>query len=140
MSNPLWLEIAKKELGVKEVDGDGNNPRIIQYHAQTTLKATEDKISWCSSFVNWALYKAGIKGTQSAAARSWLNWGRELKVPRVGAVVVLWRGKKDSWQGHVAFYVREDEKYYYLLGGNQNNEVNISPYLKSRVLGIRWPS
>jgi len=139
MSNPLWLEIASKEIGVKEIKGKEHNPRIIEYHSQTTLKATEDEVPYCSSFVNWCFYKSGIKGTRSAAARSWLNWGRELKTPRVGCVVILWRGSPDSASGHAAFWVSEDDKTVSLLGANQNDSVCIAKYDKKRVLGYRWP-
>jgi hypothetical protein len=45
-------EIAKAELGTTEVPGTQNNPRILEYHATTTLKATTDEVPWCSSFVN----------------------------------------------------------------------------------------
>lgn len=39
-------------------------------------------VPWCSSFVNAAMEGSGIKGTGSAMARSWLNWGEGVKDPR----------------------------------------------------------
>jgi hypothetical protein len=35
-------EIARREIGQKEVRG-GENPRILEYHATTTLGAREDE-------------------------------------------------------------------------------------------------
>lgn len=49
---PEHLKIAMKELGVRELAGSKHNPRIIEYHKATSLKATQDEVSWCSSFVN----------------------------------------------------------------------------------------
>ena len=66
---PKWLEIALKEVGVSEIKG-GENKRILEYHASTTLKAKEDEIPWCSSFVNWCMVQA-------------LNWTSREKVVSV---------------------------------------------------------
>lgn len=134
----MWCEIAAKELGIEEVPGTESNPRIIEYHKATTLKATSDEISWCASFVGWALQSAGIQPTHSAAARSYLNWGKELKEPKFGCVTVLKRGNS-SWQGHVGFYVGGDSFHVKLLGGNQSDKVSIANFKKSDVLGYRWP-
>jgi len=134
---PKHYQIAMKELGVKEVVGKNHNPRVIQYHDATSLDATSDEIAWCSSFANWCMKQAGIKGTNSASARSWLNWGKKVIVPEVGDVVIFWRGKKDGWQGHVAFFSSEDSKYVTVLGGNQSDSVCYAKYPKSQLLGYR---
>jgi uncharacterized protein (TIGR02594 family) len=136
---PRWYKVAVLELGVKEVRGPENNSRVLEYHRSTSLKAKDDETAWCSSFVNWCLDQCKIKGTRSALARSWLNWGTVLEEPREGCIVVLWRVRINGWQGHVGFYVREDEKHIYVLGGNQDNKVSIKKYPKSRLLGYRWP-
>ena len=135
-NTPEWYKIAVAEIGVKEVVG-GENPRIIEYHSTTSLKADEDEIAWCSSFVNWCFKKCGLKGTNSASARSWLNWGQEVKVPYKGCVVVLSRGT--GWQGHVGFLVEEKDSMIGLLGGNQNDSVSIAYFNKSKILGFREP-
>jgi uncharacterized protein (TIGR02594 family) len=127
--------IAEKEIGVKEVDGPANNQRVIQYHATTTLKATEDSVPWCASFVNWCVTQAGIKGTNSAAAKSWLGWGEPLVEPEEGCVCVI-RQKhngSDPTTGsasgyHVAFWVKESDGRVFLLGGNQGDQVKISSF------------
>lgn len=130
-----WMDIAKGELGVKEKRG-GENPRIISYHAVTTLKSTEDEVPWCSSFVSWCLERSGIESTKSAWARSYLNWGKKLERPKYGCVVVFSRGT-DS--GHVAFYLSEGTDFVTVIGGNQSDSVCETSYPKSRVLGYRWP-
>ena len=136
--HPCWYLKALNEIGVREVSGNAANPRIREYHSSTDLKATSDEVAWCAAFVNWCLKECGKLGTQKANARSFLTWGTEVKEnPMKGDVVVFWRGKKDGWEGHVAFYVDQDDKYINVLGGNQGNEVNFTKYKKSQLLGIR---
>lgn len=133
-----WLEAALLELGdaVREVPGDKDNPRIVEYHATTTLRATDDETPWCSSFVNWCVIQAGLRGTNSAMARSWLKWGRECG-PTLGAVVVLSRGEPPA--GHVGFFVGQRWGRVFVIGGNQGNAVSVARYPADRVLGYRWP-
>lgn len=133
---PKWLEIASHELGVSEIVGISHNKRILQYHSETTLKAETDEVPWCSSFVNWVMKQSMIKGTGSAAARSWLDWGYECE-PITGCIVVLRRGKSET-SGHVGFLVDIDDNFVHLLGGNQSNKVSIQKYARHDVLGYRW--
>ena len=59
--------------------------------------------------------------------------------PRVGAIAVFWRGRPDSWTGHVGFVVGETASHIVLLGGNQSNAVNVMKIKRKRFLGARWP-
>jgi len=132
-------DMALKEVGIREVLGAKDNPRIVEYHKETSLKAKyhKDSVAWCSAFVCWCHERVGVPSTRSAAARSWLEIGRKIKKPKEGDVVVFWRSSPKSWKGHVAFFVREDGDYIICLGGNQSNKVGINKYKKSRVLGYR---
>jgi uncharacterized protein (TIGR02594 family) len=140
-SDSPWFDIAKREMetGVDEIPGPRDNPRILEYHASTNLKATDDETAWCSAFVNWCIEQAGLQGTKSAAARSWLKWGKTLNQARQGCIVVLKRGN-NQWQGHVGFFHSEDGPRILVLGGNQSNQVNISSFRASDVLSYRWPT
>jgi uncharacterized protein (TIGR02594 family) len=129
-------EIAKEELGVTEIPGPAANARILEYDRTTTLAARSDEIAWCSSFVNFCHVQAGVRGTGSASARSWLHWGRPCQ-PYEGCVVVMSRGTNPAL-GHVGFYVRDwDAERIVVLGGNQDDSVSYGVYAKSRVLGYR---
>lgn len=136
---PVWYTIAREEMekGVKEIAGDDDNQRIVEYHSATSLKASDDETAWCSAFVNWCMMKANIERTDKPNARSWLDWGIELDRPVEGCVVIFKRGSQ-AWQGHVGFFVGFKGDQVLCLGGNQGNEVNISSYSKTRVLGYRW--
>ncbi len=142
-----WLEIAEAEKGQHEVRG-GENPRIIAYHATTKLQAKEDEVPWCSAFVNWCLKQAGIKGTDSAAAKSWLSWGRPVDPPEEGCICVIRQKQQgqDKATGsasgyHVAFWLKEEAGRVFLLGGNQSDQVKISSFgLGSyEICGYRMP-
>ncbi len=140
-NDPPWLKIAHQERGVKEFAGSADNPRIVEYHKSTNLSpsyANEDETPWCSSFVNWCMEKSNYEGTDSAWARSWLTWGKKLATPRRGCVVVFERPPSPT-SGHVGFYIDETASHIRVLGGNQSNEVNISPQSKANFLCYRWP-
>jgi uncharacterized protein (TIGR02594 family) len=100
---------------------------------------------WCAAFVNAALHKKSIPGSESVSenpllAKSFLNWGKEVFDPQLGDIVVFPRGSA-GWQGHVGFYILtttiEGVEYYAILGGNQNDEVSYELYPSSTVIGIR---
>lgn len=64
-NSPIWFGIAGAELGVASHPQGSINQRIVEYHQGTNIEGYDDKVSWCSSFLNWSLDKAGIKGTGS---------------------------------------------------------------------------
>jgi uncharacterized protein (TIGR02594 family) len=136
---PPWLKTAEGEVGIKEAPGKADNPRVLEYHAATSLGAKDDSVAWCSAFVNWCMKQNDIPRTNSASARSWLNWGVRLAAPRKGCVTVLKRGNNPV-QGHVAFYVGDAAGGFRLLGGNQTDQVKVSTFPKSMLLGYRWPT
>jgi uncharacterized protein (TIGR02594 family) len=143
--HPAWYRVALRELGVVETSGAADTARIVEYHQATDLRATDDETPWCSAFANWCFLQAGIVGTRSAAARSWLTWGEGISLaegpPRVGDVVVLRRGDS-AWQGHVGFYAGEGDGagWIRVLGGNQGDAVTVAQYLLTHVLGYRRPA
>jgi uncharacterized protein (TIGR02594 family) len=137
--DPAWLRTAEAEIGIKEAPGSADNARVLEYHAATSLGARDDAVAWCSAFVNWCMKQNDMPRTNSASARSWLNWGVRLAEPRKGCVAILKRGNNPV-QGHVAFYVGDGAGSIRLLGGNQSDQVKVSAFPKSMLLGYRWPS
>jgi uncharacterized protein (TIGR02594 family) len=131
-------KIAKGEIGEKEIPGPRDNPDIVRYwKAVNNLKVSDDETPWCAAFVNWVLLEAGLRGTGRADARSFMKWGKPTKNPKPGDIVVFWRGKKSGWQGHVGFFVARKGDFIEVLGGNQSNQVKVSTYGDSKLLGFR---
>lgn len=129
------------EWNVKEIPGKSHNPRILKYFDEIGHEwVDDDETAWCSAFANWVCMMAGARRSHELNARSWLKYdvGFETSSPVLGDIVVLWRDQKDSWKGHVGFYIREDDNYIYVLGGNQDNKVCILPYRQDRLLAYKY--
>jgi len=134
-TNTPWMAVAEAELaaGVREMR---SNPRIEEYFATTTYGRHPDSEPWCSAFVNFCVTQAGVEGTNSALALSWLDWGTDPGELVPGCIVVLERGT--AGHGHVGFYVDSDnDNSIRLLGGNQGDAVRIASFDKARILGRR---
>ncbi len=134
------LKIAFNELGTEEIVGEQHNPEVLKYAKDTKIAGvTTDEIPWCSTFVNWVAWKAGLQISGKANARSWLNVGTKVTVPEPGDVVVYWRDSPQSWKGHVGFFLgfSSDKKRVYTLGGNQGNRVSVSAYRVDSVLSFQ---
>ncbi len=142
MSEPFWIENARKYIGLREITGPKHNPTIIRWWKDINTSFTTDEVPWCGAFVGGILVESNlpiVKG--SAGARNWLNLPNKLNNPAVGAVVVFWRGNRNGASGHVGFVVGRDRYgHIMVLGGNQSDAVNIKPFDTGRILGYRWPS
>jgi uncharacterized protein (TIGR02594 family) len=134
------LKIAFNELGTEEMAGEEHNPEILKYANETNIKGiTSDEIAWCSNFVNWVAWKAGLQFSAKPNARSWLNVGAKVNSPEPGDIVVFWRENPESWKGHVGIFlgISPDKKRVYCLGGNQGNRVSVSAYRLNTVLSYQ---
>ena len=110
MSIPNWMPIAQSYMGLKEISGKGSNKTIDGWFEEFGYPQFKDDTAWCSLFAMKVMKDAGYTGSNSLAARSWLKWGKSIRNPSYGCIVVFKRGNS-TWQGHVAFYVKEDDKY-----------------------------
>lgn len=132
------VEIAKRFVGADEV---GQREVLSTFIGNVGGKTVDPATTaWCAAFVNGVLHKAGLQGSDSLAARSFLNVGQKVEgKPQEGDVVVLWRGDPNGQQGHVGFYVGEGSTpgSVRILAGNEGNKVAYAEYPASRVLGVR---
>ena len=139
---PAHLDVAYAMLGYSEV----KDTKELKVFLELNPRYTE----WCAAFVNKVLEYSSQNSIETLGhpnyllARSYLNYGYlvlEDEV-RTGDILIFSRGN-DGWKGHVGFYVGTEivrgRKYYRVLGGNQDNEVNISLYPEYKLLGIRRP-
>jgi len=144
--------LAERFVGTTEVPGKVANPAIL---AMLRLDATwpgGDEVPWCSAFVNYICWLLRLPRSKSLRARSWLDVGEPVdwEYAKKGFdVVVLARGGGNQpgpdvidAPGHVGFFagdehIEDRDEDIYILGGNQNNGVNVSVYPVGRLLGIR---
>jgi uncharacterized protein (TIGR02594 family) len=139
MFGPRQLRIAWGELGVREIPGAKHNPRVLEYDQAVRVHSGDDETAWCSKFMCWAHEQAGIQSTRSAAARSWLEWGKETFAIEPGCVGVFARGPNPN-QGHVGFVIGTTEAGdLVVLGGNQHNEVCVEIKPMHSLLALRRP-
>jgi len=133
------IKLAFSQYGIREIKGEIDNQEILKYFNDLGFdgNALKDETAWCSAFVNWVCKNSCLEYSEKLNARSWIDVGFEVSEPKLGDVVVFWRESKDSWKGHVAFYVNELHGFIYVLGGNQSNQVKISAYPKERLLTYR---
>lgn len=138
----VWLEEARRLMGLREVTGGGSNPTILEWAKDLDISYPGDDIPWCGLFAGHCI-AATLPNERlpnnPLGARQWLKFGTKVD-PVVGAVLVFWRVSKDGGLGHVGFYDSEDSEAYHLLAGNQSDRVNVARVAKSRLLGARWPA
>ena len=130
-TSPRILVQAVKLIGTKEIVGKAHNPIILDWAKQLGIKAyTNDEIPWCGLFIAYCAHKAGVEVVDSPLwALNWAKYGTKESTPMLGDVLTF---KRDGG-GHVGLYVGEDRTHYHVLGGNQNNQVNVMRIAKTRL-------
>ena len=154
------LLIAQRYYGMKEVSGRASNPKLLKLiHSEIEWADDDSTIAWCALFATHIFKLAGlyhlIPDNNPYAARSWLTLANKegMKVvwkegdniknitrdARTGDLVIFWRGSRNGWKGHIAWYINEydyDTSKIRTFGGNQENGALIRPYSKNRILMI----
>jgi uncharacterized protein (TIGR02594 family) len=98
---------------------------------------TARKKLWCATFMNMVLARTGYAGTGSDAARSFASYGKRINQPRVGAIAVLSRGKRN---GHVGIVTGVDSNGNpIIISGNHGHRVGEATYPRSRVIAYVMP-
>ncbi len=138
MKDLPWIEEGRKFLGLKEETGNNDHPKLdagwVLYGA-SWLRGQ----AWCGLGVRHCLSKASRYVVPFwFRARAWeSDKMTKLRKPAYGCIVTFTR----DGGGHVGFIVGMDKAgNLMVLGGNQKNEVNISPFDVRRATGYYWPS
>jgi uncharacterized protein (TIGR02594 family) len=137
MSNPDWLHLARRHLGLRETPGVATTPLIRRWLIELRAWWQDDETPWCGTFCAAVMREAGLPLPKAwYRARAWLDWGQPLPRDLLGCIVVFDR----AGGGHVGFVVgRNILGQLLVLGGNQGNQVSIAAFHTGRVLGYRWP-
>jgi uncharacterized protein (TIGR02594 family) len=146
-----WLSRMRALSGTREIPGARSNPLILGWrdevirchpHCKPNLAwFSNDDTPWCGLVMAYVIADAGHR-PPDAPLRA-LNWhepwktqgGKELNAPSRGAVLVFQR----PGGGHVGLYEGEDDRTYFVRGGNQSNMINVARVEKARCVGIMWP-
>jgi uncharacterized protein (TIGR02594 family) len=133
---PKILVEAVKHIGTKEIVGKEHNKKILGWAEAIGLKSvyTNDEIPWCGLFIAYCCHAQGLDVVKHPLwALNWNKFGNVAKVPMLGDVLTFTR----NGGGHVGIYIGEDTTCYHVLGGNQNNQVNVMRIEKSRLSQAR---
>jgi uncharacterized protein (TIGR02594 family) len=145
MTDPLWLDLARSDLGVSEVVGPKASLVIKGYFRDAGHPEIEDdETAWCAAASCSWLKRAGFPvppRATSLMAMSFESYGVALDEFRPGAICVFYRGAKreKTWQRHVAIGVRETKTHIVCIGGNQSNSVSEQKFAKKDLVAMRWP-
>jgi uncharacterized protein (TIGR02594 family) len=124
--------------GVHEAPGDADNPQILAWAREVGLAGSypHDSTAWCGLFMALVAHRAG-KSVVAAPlwALNWRAWEAPSPEPSLGDVLVFTR----DGGGHVGIYAAEDETAFHVLGGNEQDQVNIVRCSKDRFVACRRP-
>lgn len=142
-----WIPIAQSYLGINE---EKNASQIKEFLKVGGGLSASETVAWCAAYANYCLQKAGVQGTRSAAARSFLNWGQQLPLTNIpfGAIVVF-AGSRGPSSGHVAFCLKDNGSTVQCIGGNQTTQdgkkfdtggmVTSTNFKRDKIIGVRFP-
>lgn len=146
MEELSWVNVARQFIGMREVKGVKHNPAIIQmlddmgeFGDEAKAWWRDDETPWCGLLVGYVMGKAGRYVVKEwYRAKEWASpLLTKLNTPAYGSIAVLSR----HGGGHVGFVVGKDANgNIMLLGGNQGDMVQISPFKPDRIDGYYWPS
>lgn len=137
-----WMTEAQNLLGTKENLGPLDNPLILDWAKNLDIHYKGDDVPWCGLFVAHCIGSSLLNEplpSNPLGARRWRSFGAKTE-PKIGAVMVFWRGSKSGVDGHVGFYTGEDKTSYRILGGNQSDQVCFAWIEKDRLIDARWPT
>ena len=141
------FELAERFIGSKEVAGTASNPLILAMLQLDQSWPQKDEVPWCSAFVNFVCWLLRLPRSKDLRARSWLTLGKIISLveAEVGFdIAILKRTTGDqpgpeviNAPGHVGFFAGKEEGVILLLGGNQDDSVNVRRFMRRDLLGIR---
>ncbi|HEV7417678.1 MAG TPA: TIGR02594 family protein, partial [Tianweitania sediminis] len=129
------LDVARQFEGLNERADSKVLDSFLQASGNWKGMSVQD-FAWCASFANASLAKAGMQGTGSNMASSFLNWGTGTDAPKIGDVVVL-RPQTTGSSGHVGFVAGFKDGSVDIFGGNQSHGANVKSYGLDQVVGFR---
>ena len=150
---PPWLATMRQITGTRALD-NGDNPVIMSWPQKIgelfpdtrnyCKEYTHDSIAWCGLTVGYCMAVNGIKpvfGDDAESrflwANAWTTFGSDAGgTPQPGDVLVF---RWAEGGHHVTLYEETSGNSYVCRGGNQDHQVKLSNFPKSRCIAIRRP-
>ncbi|WP_019672290.1 NlpC/P60 family protein [Psychrobacter lutiphocae] len=143
MSNPNiknelpWVDEGRHYIGLTEIRGTRHNKTIQRWLSELNAWWRDDETPWCGVFTAHCL-SASKRGIPKHwyRAKAYASYGTLLSQPAYGCLGVMSR----KGGGHVCFIIgKTSGNRLVVLGGNQNNQVSIASYPRSRFDAFVWP-
>lgn len=131
------IKLGKVDL--REIPGEKDNPHIMALAEEAGVRSIypHDETAWCAVAMTVLLLRAGrnvpFVGYDRLRAKSFATYCQPIAEPELGDILVFTR----DGGGHVGIYLAEDDTTYYVIGGNQSNDFNVTRILKSRLSTAR---
>lgn len=140
---PRIVSVMMQYLGIKEIPGKESNPVIIEMARRLGIDNiyTNDDTAWCAVFGGYCLLIADkplpkFKDKYDyMRAKSYMSYGNPVKIgdERIGDIAIFHR----PGGFHFAVIIAETKNNFIVIGGNQNNSVNITEIPKYKLYGAR---
>lgn len=116
---------------------DNINRLINAYNQNATLKIPLSS-EWCAvAMVQFCKFLNYDIGEANCWVGTWQNLGTTINIneAQMGDIVLIGNSANQS---HITTFVRlsNDKTHVYCLGGNQNDQINISPFIVSSIFKI----
>jgi cell wall-associated NlpC family hydrolase len=109
-------EIATKELGVRELSGHNDGPRVEAYLSVVKLKKGEP---WCAAFTSWVYQQAGFPRPRSGWSPDMFPLSRLARSALPGDIIGIYFPEKKRI-AHVGLAIQQKGQWIYSIEGNTN--------------------
>ncbi|ADY51849.1 hypothetical protein Pedsa_1282 [Pseudopedobacter saltans DSM 12145] len=111
------VQLARNEIGVRELTGNNDGKRIAEYLKAVGLK---QEAPWCAAFVSWVFQKAGFAQPRTAWSPAMFNNAVNVKQPQRAVVFGIYFPELKR-VAHVGLVERVDGDWLITIEGNTNN-------------------
>jgi uncharacterized protein (TIGR02594 family) len=127
------------------VEQEVDNPVIMGWANDLGIWYNYDSTAWCGLFTAHCMNTGAPNiplPNSVLRARNWEGYGVAVNEtnPPYGSVCVLWRGSRNSGQGHVFIVTGQNDDDIVGVGGNQSDSVTTGTFSRDRVVAIRIPN
>ena len=110
------VQLARNEIGVRELTGNNDGKRVAEYLKAVGLK---QEAPWCAAFVSWVFQQAGFALPRTAWSPAMFNSSVNVKQPQKAVVFGIYFPELKR-VAHVGLVERIDGDWLTTIEGNTN--------------------